>query len=95
MRLFARIAVFLVVSAFVAHPVFAQDAKKPPAQYLMSVATDNMAMPGMTSGQGLGGMIAAVVTGGLGGGAQRSLWLDLLGPEQPPAPSPNTRFPPG
>lgn len=96
MCLFVRVAVFLAATALVAHPVAAQDAKKPPAQYLMSIATDNMAVPGMSAEQGLGGLLASMVTGGgLGGGAQRSMWLDLLGPETPPAPVAEHQLPPG
>lgn len=96
MRLFIRVAMLLTASVFMAHPVVALDTKKPPAQYLMSIATDNAAMPGMSGGgQGLGGMLASMVTGGLGGGAQRSLWLDLLGPETPPAPLAEHQIPPG
>ncbi len=96
MRSFVLVAVLLAASAVIARPVVAQDAKKPAAQYLMSISTDNMAMPGMSGGQGgLGGMIASMVTGGLGGGAQRSMWLDLLGPETLPAPAAEHQIPPG
>ena len=95
MRSFIRIAVFLVALSFVAHPVVAQDAKKPPAEYLMSISTDNSAMPGLSGGQGLGGVIASMVTGVLGGGAQRSMWLDLLGSETPTAPVAEHQIPPG
>ena len=94
---FVRITVFLIAGCLAAHTAAAQEAKKPPAQYLMSVSTDNMAMPGMAAGQGggLGGMVASLVTGGLGGGAQRSLWLDLLGPETPADPVAEHQLPPG
>ena len=95
MRLFIRVAMLLAALVFVAHPVVALDTKKPPAQYLMSISTDNAAMPGMAGGQGLGGMLASMVTGGLGGGAQRAMWLDLLGPETPPAPVAEHQIPPG
>ena len=96
MRLFIPVAAVLMVVALSAGPVSAQDGRKPAAQYLVSVSTDNLAVPGMPAGEGgLGGMIASLVTGGVGGGAQRTLWLDLLGPETPAEPKAEHQIPPG
>ena len=93
----AAIRVSAAVTALLAAAAAQAQAPKPAAQYLMSVSTDSMAMPGMAAGGGLEGMAASMAMGGMGmgGGPQRSLWLDLLGPETPPAPAAEHLIPPG
>lgn len=74
-------------------------AAKPPAQYWMSVSTDNMTVPGMeaAAGGGLEGMLGsmAMKSMGVGGGPNRTMFLDLLGPDTPAAPSAEHLIPPG
>lgn len=78
-------------------------AAKPAAQYWMSVSTENTTIPGMNADAGangvggleglLGGM--AVKSMGMGAGPNRTLFLDLLGPDTPAAPAAEHLIPPG
>lgn len=86
----------LACSGLAALGASAEEAKKPAAQYLMSVATENMSIPGMPgTGGGLEGMMSSMGMGAMGVGPRRSLWLDLLGPETPPSPGAEHLIPPG
>jgi len=75
------------------------NAAKPAAQYWMSISTENMTVPGMeaASGGGLEGMLGSMAMKGMGvgGGPNRTLFLDLLGPDTPAAPSAEHLIPPG
>lgn len=74
------------------------NAAKPTAQYWMSVSTENMTVPGMeaASGGGLEGMLGSMAMKGMGvGGQNRTLFLDLLGPDTPTSPSAEHLIPPG
>lgn len=98
MRSIARLAV-LASSLLFAFPSTA-DTAKPAAQYWMSVSTENLSVPGMDSaagGGGLEGMIGSMAMKGMGvgGGTQHTVFLDLLGPDTPPAPSAEHLIPPG
>lgn len=94
MRANHRLSV-IAVSALLALPAAAQDSKKPAAQYLMSVATENMSMPGMEGMGGSDGLVGYLAAGSLGIGPRRSIWLDLLGPEVQPSPAAEHMIPPG
>lgn len=78
---------------------FPSHAAKPAAQYWMSISTDNTTIPGMEAeaGGGVEGMLGGMMMKGMGvgGGPNRSMWLDLLGPDTPPAPSADHFIPPG
>ena len=94
----ALIRVSIVVTALLAAAAAQAQTPKPAAQYLMSVSTDSMAVPGMAgAGGGLEGMVGSMAMGGMGmgGGPQRSIWLDLLGPDTPPSPAAEHLIPPG
>ena len=75
------------------------NAAKPAAQYWMSISTENMTVPGMeaASGGGLEGMLGSMAMKGMGvgGGPNRTLFLDLLGPDTPASPSAEHLIPPG
>lgn len=75
------------------------DAAKPAAQYWMSVSTENMTVPGMEAagGGGLEGMLGSMAMKGMGvgGGQNRTMFLDLLGPDTPASPSAEHLIPPG
>ena len=77
----------------------AAEAAKPAAQYWMSVSTENMTVPGMEAGGGSGleGALGSMAMKGMGvgGGSGRTLFLDLLGPDTPAAPSAEHLIPPG
>lgn len=73
-------------------------AAQPAAQYWMSVSTENTTIPGMEAGGGgVEGVMGSMMMKGMGvgGGPNRTLWLDLLGPETPPSPSAEHLIPPG
>lgn len=77
----------------------AAHAAKPAAQYWMSVSTDNTSIPGMEAqaGGGLEGMLGGMMMKGMGvgGGTNRAMWLDLLGPDTPASPGADHFIPPG
>jgi hypothetical protein len=75
------------------------DAAKPTAQYWMSISTENTTIPGMEAagGGGLEGMMGSMAMKGMGvgGGPNRTMWLDLLGPDTPASPAAEHLIPPG
>ena len=89
----------LAASTLFCVPSLAQ-SPKPAAQYWMSIATENMTIPGMEAGGaggGLEGMLGGMMMKGMGvgGGPRKVLLLDLLGPTTPPSPSADHLIPPG
>lgn len=73
----------------------AAEGTKPYPQYWMSVSTENMTIPGMSSSEMgmLGGLMGR---GGLGMGPQRNLRLQLVAPQAtPPVPEAGHDIPPG
>lgn len=96
MRSLARLT--LLASSFLLAFPGTANAAKPAAQYWMSVSTENMTVPGMeaSSGGGLDGVLGSMVMKGMGvGGQNRTLFLDLLGPDTPASPSAEHLIPPG
>lgn len=76
-------------------PAHAAEQSKPAAQYWMSVATENMSMPGMEAAMGMPAIpIPGMSIPGMGG-PRRSLLLQLVGPETPPDPKADHRIPAG
>ncbi len=76
-------------------PASAAEPKKPLTQYWVSVATQNMVIPGMSQGEmsGLQGMILGKMAGV---GPKRTLLLQLSAPGKPPAaPEATHDIPPG
>lgn len=86
---FFGIVAFLFASTFV-HPSITQaEEKKPVATYWMTVATQNMSMPGMEQLQGMSGMGSAF-------GPIKTLHLELNSPQKlPPSPQATHDIPPG
>jgi len=72
---------------------------KPPAQYWMSVSTQNMTIPGMAAGEmsSMGAILGGLGGPGMGGfgGPQRSLLLQLVAPGTVPGPQAQHEIPPG
>jgi hypothetical protein len=93
MRFLAPIAI-VTGGLLLALPALAQQPK-PAAHYWMSIATDSMSMPGMEGAGADMGVLGAMGMGGMGGGPQRTLLLDLVGPETPPSPAAEHEIPPG
>lgn len=95
----ARVHLSILASSLLFAFTGLASAAKPAAQYWMSVSTENMTVPGMeaASGGGLEGMLGSMAMKGMGvgGGPNRTMWLDLLGPDTPPAPSAEHLIPPG
>jgi hypothetical protein len=68
---------------------------KPYTVYWMSVATQNQSIPGMSGMSGMGGIIGGMM-GMPGGGAGRTLYLQLNSPKAvPPEPTATHDIPPG
>ena len=91
MTTFAAVALFICSSTHAS----AAEPKKPLTQYWVSVATQNMVIPGMSQGEmsGLQGMILGKMAGG---GPKRTLLLQLSAPGNPPAaPEAMHDIPPG
>jgi hypothetical protein len=80
------------------HPSYAEKEKKPPVTtYWMSVATQNMIIPGMSSEEmsGMGGFTGKMM-GGPAFGPARTLLLQLNSPKElPPDPQATHDIPPG
>lgn len=88
------VAFTLVFAAAIAPSSMAQSPGKP-AQYWMSIATQNMTIPGMSrEDAGMAAMMGGMGIGGMGG-PQRSLVLQLVGPGTPPGPQARHEIPPG
>jgi len=98
MRSIARLT--LLASSVLLAFAGAAHAAKPAAQYWMSVSTENTTIPGMEAaggGGGLEGMLGSMAMKGMGvgGGPNRTLFLDLLGPDTPASPNAEHLIPPG
>lgn len=91
-RILIGVAGALAVVLAAASAGATEKERKPYTKYWMSVATQNMTMPGMPEDTSLlGGML-----GGYGGGRQRSLLLQLTVPRPlPPSPEATHDIPPG
>lgn len=77
------------------HAATASEKKPPVTQYWMSIETQNMSMPGMSSGEMSG--LEGIMMGGMSGmGPRRSLILQLNSPKAlTPAPEATHDIPPG
>lgn len=93
-HLSAIITIFLIFALAMPSVMQAEEKKPPVTQYWMSVATQNMSIPGMSSGEMSG--IMGKMMGGPGFGPSRNLLLELNSPRSlPPDPDARHDIPPG
>ena len=91
MKTLSRMAAVAAAAVVSANAGGQQVIKPPVSQYGVDIGTRNMSIPGMPTG----GMAAAMMPAGMGGGPTKELWLGLRSTQKAAAPAADHDVPPG